>query len=203
MSKRYAPATERNREAILAVLQDCLPDQGTVLEIASGTGQHAVFFAEHLSLRHWLPTDLDPTNLASIAAWREEADAAAVFPPRHLDVRDPTWPIDSDLPAPITSIVNINMLHISPWSCCGALFAGAAEVLNQGAVVMLYGPFKLDGLHTAASNAAFDEQLRSQDPEWGVRDLEAVVDVATGQGFACQRVIEMPANNLSIVFEKG
>jgi len=203
MTKRYAPATERNREAILAVLQDCLPDQGTVLEIASGTGQHAVFFAEHLTPRHWLPTDLDPTNLASIAAWREEAESAAVLPPRHLDVRDPSWAVGADLPAPITAIVNINMLHISPWSCCGALFAGAAEVLNQGAVVMLYGPFKRDGLHTAASNAAFDEQLRLQDPEWGVRDLEAVVDVATGQGFACQRVIEMPANNLSVVFEKG
>ena len=203
MTKRYAPATERNREAILAVLQDCLPDQGTVLEIASGTGQHAVFFAEHLTRRHWLPTDLDPINLASIEAWREEADAANVLPPRQLDVREPAWAVDDDLPAPISAVANINMLHISPWSCCEALFTGAAEVLNQGAVVMLYGPFKRAGLYTAPSNAAFDEQLRSQDPEWGVRDLEAVVDAAMEQGFACQRVIEMPANNLSVVFEKG
>ena len=202
MSKRYAPATERNREAILAVLQDCLPDQGTVLEIASGTGQHAVFFSQHLTPRYWLPTDLDPTNLASIAAWREEADAANLLPPRQLDVRDPLWAVDDDLPAPVSATVNINMLHISPWSCCEALFSGAAEVLNQCAVVMLYGPFKRDGLHTALSNAAFDEQLQSQDPEWGVRDLEAVVDVAMQRGFACQRVIEMPANNLSVVFDK-
>jgi len=202
MTKRYAPATERNREAILAVLQDYLPDQGTVLEIASGTGQHAVFFAQHLASRYWLPTDLDATNLASINAWQEEADASNLLPPRQLDVRDFAWAIDGDLSAPVSAIVNINMLHISPWSCCGALFAGAAAILDQGAVVMLYGPFKRDGLHTAASNAAFDEQLRSQNAEWGVRDLEAVVDVAMGQGFACQKVIEMPANNLSVVFDK-
>ena len=202
MTKRYAPATERNREAILAVLQGCLPNQGTVLEIATGTGQHAVFFAPQLTPRYWLPTDMDPTNLASIAAWREEADAANLLLPRQLDVRDPAWLIDCDIPAPISAIVNINMLHISPWSCCQALFAGAAEILNQGAVAMLYGPFRRDGLQTSPSNAAFDEQLRSQDPRWGVRDLEAVVDVALQQGFACQNVIEMPANNLSVVFDK-
>jgi cyclopropane fatty-acyl-phospholipid synthase-like methyltransferase len=203
VTKRYAPATERNREAILAVLHNYLPDQGTVLEIASGTGQHAIFLAQHLTSCHWLPTDMDATNLASITAWREEADVANLLPPRQLDVRDSVWAVDCDLPAPVSAIVNINMLHISPWSCCEALFAGAAKVLNQGAVVMLYGPFKRDGLHTAPSNTVFDEQLRSQDPEWGVRDLKAVVDVAMEQEFACQRVIEMPANNLSVVFEKG
>ena len=202
MTKRYAPATERNREAILAVLQGCLPNQGTVLEIATGTGQHAVYFAPQLTPRYWLPTDLDPTNIASIAAWREEADTANLLLPRQLDVRDSAWLIDYDVPAPISAIVNINMLHISPWSCCEALFAGAAKVLNQFGVVMLYGPFKRDGLHTALSNAAFEEQLRSQDSAWGVRDLEAVVDVAVEQGFACQSVIEMPANNLSVVFDK-
>ena len=202
MTKRSAPATERNREAILSVLQDYLPNQGTVLEIASGTGQHAVFFAQQLTPRFWLPTDLDPTNIASIAAWRVEAGAANLLLPRQLDVRDPAWLIDCDLPAPISAIVNINMLHISPWSCCEALFAGAAEVLDQSGVVILYGPFKRDGLHTAPSNAAFDEQLRSQDSAWGVRDLKAVVDVAVEQGFARQNVIEMPANNLSVVFDK-
>ena len=202
MTKRSAPATERNREAILSILQNYLPNQGTVLEIASGTGQHAVFFAQQLTPRFWLPTDLDPTNMASIAAWREEADAANLLLPRQLDVRDSSWLIDCDLPAPISAIVNINMLHISPWSCCEALFAGAAEVLNQNGVVILYGPFKRDGLHTAPSNAAFDEQLRLQDSAWGVRDLKAVVDIAVEQGFACQNVIEMPANNLSVVFDK-
>ena len=202
MTKRSAPATERNREAILSVLQNYLPNQGTVLEIASGTGQHAIFFAQQLTSRFWLPTDLDPTNMASIAAWREEADVANLLLPCQLDVRDSSWLIGCDLPAPISAIVNINMLHISPWSCCEALFAGAAEVLNQSGVVILYGPFKRDGLHTAPSNAAFDEQLRSQDSAWGVRDLKAVVDIAVGQGFACQNVIEMPANNLSVVFDK-
>ena len=202
MTKRSAPATERNREAILSILQNYLPNQGTVLEIASGTGQHAVFFAQQLTPRFWLPTDLDPTNMASIAAWREEADVANLLLPRQLDVRDSSWLIDCDFPAPISAIVNINMLHISPWSCCEALFAGAAEVLNQSGVVILYGPFKRDGLHTAPSNAAFDEQLRSQDSAWGVRDLKAVVDIAVEQGFACQNVIEMPVNNLSVVFDK-
>ena len=203
MTKRYAPATERNREAILAVLRSSLPDQGSVLEIASGTGQHAFFFAPHLTTCYWLPTDRDVANLASIAAWREESDAENLLPPCLLDVRDSVWLIDSSLPEPVSAIVNINMLHISPWSCCRALFAGAAEVLTRGAVVMLYGPFKRDGLHTAPSNAAFDKQLRSRDPEWGVRDLEAVVDVAVEHGFACQSVIEMPANNLSVVFKRG
>ena len=165
MTKRYAPATERNREAILAVLHSHLPDQGAVLEIASGTGQHAVFFAQHLTPRYWLPTDMDAANLASIAVWREEADVANLLPPRQLDVRDPTWPIDSDLPAPITAIVNINMLHISPWSCCQALFAGATEILDHGAVVMLYGPYKRDGLHTAPPTrrltTSSDHRIRS------------------------------------------
>ena len=173
-----------------------------MLEIATGTGQHAVFFAPYLTQRYWLPTDMDPNNLASIAAWREEANTANLLLPRQLDVRDPAWLVDCDLPAPISAIVNINMLHISPWSCCKALFAGAAEVLNPFGVVMLYGPFKRDGLHTAPSNAAFDEQLRSQDSAWGVRDVEEVVAVAVEQGFACQSVIEMPANNLSVVFDK-
>ena len=203
MTKRYAPATERNRDAILAVLRDSLPDRGSVLEIASGTGQHA-FFLHSISPRATgSPTDRDVANLASIASWREESDAANLLPPCQLDVRDSVWPIDGSLPEPVSAIVNINMLHISPGPAAMHCSRAQLEVLNQGALVMLYGPFKRDGLHTAPSNAAFDEQLRSQDPEWGVRDLEAVVDVAVEQGFACQSVIEMPANNLSVVFERG
>ena len=202
MTKRYAPATERNREAILAVLQDYLPEQGTVLEIAAGTGQHAFFFAQHLEPRYWLPTDMDAMNLASIAGWREEAGAACLLPPRVLDVREPSWPTSIGLPAPVSAIVNINMLHISPWSCCEALFAGAAQILTPGSIVMLYGPFKRDGQQTAPSNVAFDEHLRSQDPDWGVRDLETVTDVAVDSGFACQKVIVMPANNLSVIFDR-
>ena len=202
MTKRYAPATERNREAILAVLQEHLPDKGTILEIASGTGQHAAFFSEQLTTHHWLPTDIDPINLASIESWRQEADAPGLLPPRELDVREPAWPIEDDLPAPIAAIVNINMLHISPWPCCEALFAGAAHILASGSAIILYGPFKRNGQHTAPSNASFDEQLRAQNPEWGVRDLESVTDVAAGHGFICHDIISMPANNLSLVFHR-
>ena len=115
-------------------------------------------------------------------------------------MRVSVWPIEDDLPAPIAAIVNINMLHISPWPCCEALFAGAAHILGSGAVIILYGPFKRDGQHTAPSNASFDEQLRAQNSEWGVRDLESVTDVAAGRGFVCRDIVSMPANNLSLVF---
>ena len=202
MTKRYAPATERNREAILAVLHEHLPDKGTILEIASGTGQHAAFFSHQLETHHWLPTDIDPINLASIESWRQEADSSGLLPARKLDVRDPAWPIENDLPVPIAAIVNINMLHISPWPCCEALFAGAAHILASGSAIIFYGPFKRDGQHTAPSNASFDEQLRAQNPEWGVRDLESVTDIAANHGFICRDIISMPANNLSLVFHR-
>ena len=145
MTKRYAPATERNREAILAVLHEHLPDKGTILEIASGTGQHAAFFSHQLQTHHWLPTDIDPINLASIESWRQEADSSGLLPARKLDVRDPAWPIENDLPVPIAAIVNINMLHISPWPCCEALFSGAARILGSDSVIILYGPLSVTG----------------------------------------------------------
>jgi len=179
MTKRYAPATERNREAILAVLHEHLPDKGTILEIASGTGQHAAFFSHQLETHHWLPTDIDPINLASIESWRQEAGASGLLSARELDVRDPAWPIENDLPAPIAAIVNINMLHISPWPCCEALFGGAARILDSDSA---------------------NGQLRAQNPEWGVRDLESVKDVAANHGFGCRDIITMPANNLALVF---
>ena len=201
MTKRYAPATERNREAILGVLRDRLPDEGTVLEISAGTGQHAVFFAPTLGARYWLPTDIDEISLASIASWREETAPVNLLPPQSLDVLDTVWPVETvELPAPISAVVNINMLHIAPWSCCEALFAGAARILKPGATMFLYGPFRREGQHSSASNASFDDQLRSQDPQWGVRDLEAVISVAVDHGFECREVVEMPANNLSVIF---
>lgn len=202
MTKRYAPATERNREAILAVLHEHLPDKGTILEIASGTGQHASFFSQQLKTHYWLPTDIDPINLASIESWRQEAGVPRLLPPRELDVRDPDWLIEGDLSAPISAIVNINMLHISPWPCCAALFGGAAHILDTGSAIILYGPFKRDGQHTARSNASFDEQLRAQNPEWGIRDLESVTDIAEIHGFVSRDIISMPANNLSLVFDR-
>ena len=200
MTKRYAPATERNRESILQVLRKTLPEHGTVLEIAAGTGQHSAFFSQHLEPRFWLPTDIGAANLASIDSWRAEVNSSNLLPPRELDVRDAVWPVENALPAPISAVVNINMVHISPWECCTALFSGAARLLPSHGVVVMYGPFKCEGQHTAASNARFDSQLRSENREWGVRDLEAVTDAASACGFERRAVIEMPANNLSLVY---
>lgn len=169
MTKRFAPATERNREPLLEVLKQHLPENGTVLEVAAGTGQHAAFFAPRLAPRWWLPTDLDEDNIASIAAWREEVDASNLLSPQTLDVLAPRWSVEASvLPEPISAIVNINMVHISPWSCCEALFDGAARIIKAHAPILIYGPFKRSGEHTAPSNAAFDQQLRAQDPQWGV-----------------------------------
>ena len=201
MTKRYAPATERNRNAILGVLQTYLPEYGTVLEVSSGTGQHAAFFAPRVAPRYWLPTDVEEASLASIVAWREESQAPNLLAPQHLNVLDARWSVEDEvLPEPLSAIVNINMVHIAPWRCCEGLFDGAKRLLNEQALVLMYGPFKREGEHTAPSNAAFDQQLRAQDARWGVRDLEAVIEVATARGFGCQAVIPMPANNLMVTF---
>lgn len=211
-ARRYAPATERNREPILAVLQRVLPPTGTVLEISSGTGEHAVFFAPRLAPRRWLPSDPDPAARQSIAAWRESMPADNLHAPLILDAADPLWPVESEnlrdsLPVldlqryPITALVNINMIHIAPWSACLGLLAGAGRVLPPEGILYLYGPYKQGGHHTASSNAAFDASLQAQHPQWGVRDLEAVVVAAEAQGLALVETIAMPANNLSVVFK--
>ena len=210
-ARRYAPATERNREPILAVLQQVLPPTGTVLEISSGTGEHAVFFAPRLAPRQWLPSDLDPGARASIAAWRAVAPASNLHAPIALDAAAPLWPVESenfrDLRSeldlqqhPITALVNINMIHISAWAACLGLLAGAGRLLPPGGILYLYGPYKQNGQHTSPSNAAFDDSLQAQNPEWGVRDLEAVVAAAQVQGLALVETIAMPANNFSVVF---
>ncbi|NEQ99839.1 MAG: DUF938 domain-containing protein [Cyanothece sp. SIO2G6] len=220
--RQYAPATERNRDYILAVLQEHLPPTGTILEIASGTGEHAIFFAPQLHPRRWLPTDIDPVALDSIAAWQEfvrsapDSDrlAACLYPPIALDVSAPAWSVETTpLPDPlqaagfavgtIGAIAAINMIHISPWSACEGLMAGAERLLPPGGVLYLYGPYKREGQHTAPSNAEFDQFLRSRDPAWGVRDLEAVIDLAAQHGLSQQAIVAMPANNLSVVFTKG
>ena len=204
MSKRYAPATELNRDPILDVLQTYLPNQGTVLEVSSGTGQHAAFFAPRLAPRYWLPTDVDEISLSSIQAWRETSQASNLLAPQRLDVLDARWLVeDAELPEPLSAIVNINMVHIAPWSCCAGLFDGAVRVLPAQTVLLMYGPFKQDGEHTSPSNAAFDQQLKAQDARWGVRDLETVIDVAKARGFGCQAVIPMPANNLMVSFTRA
>lgn len=212
-ARQYAPATERNREFILEVLLDVLPPTGTVLEISSGTGEHAVFFAPHLQPRKWIPSDPNLIAQASIAAWREYCPADNLYPPIALDVRDRIWAVEQDeLPKPlqntdfarnsIVAIVNINMIHISPWSACLGLMAGANRILPPGGILYLYGPFKQGGKHTAPSNAMFDESLQAQNPEWGVRDLDEVVAVAENQNLSLLKTVAMPANNLSVIFKK-
>lgn len=197
-ARRFAPATLRNRQPILAVLREVLPDTGTVLEVASGSGEHAVFFAEALPGLHWQPSDADPAARASIVAWTESLGLQNVCCPLALDAAAPDWPVEA-----ADALVCINMIHISPWASAEGLFAGAARLLPAGAPLVLYGPFKRGGAHTAPSNAEFDEGLKAQDPRWGVRDLETVADLAAANGFTLDRVVEMPANNLTVVFRKG
>jgi hypothetical protein len=212
-ARQYAPATQRNRGAILAILQQVLPPEGLVLEIAAGTGEHAVFFAPQLWPREWLPSDINPVALASITAWRQDFPSSNLHPPMALSAIDPRWTIEDpakqqqladngvDL-SRLNAIVNINMIHISPWAVCEGLIAGAGRLLPSGGILYLYGPFKRDGEHTSISNEDFDESLRAQNPEWGVRDLEAVVDLVTQQGLKLIEILPMPANNLSVVCQK-
>ena len=197
--RRYAPATERNREPILAILQQVLPPTGTILEISSGTGEHAVFMAPQLAPRYWLPSDPNPDARASIAAWQQFAQCDNIYPPLDLDASSSEWLVSSK--QPITAIVNINMIHIAPKAAYLGLLAGAKRVLPIDGILYLYGPFKQGGVHTAPSNAAFDASLQSQNPEWGIRDLEEIITVAHSYYLELQQVYPMPANNLSVVFK--
>ncbi len=204
--KSYAPATQRNREPILAVLSRVLPPKGTVLEISSGTGEHAVFFAPRLLPRYWLPSDPNPMARTSIQAWCEDSPADNLHSPLDIDVQKPLWGIEKQplltlQNNPITAIVNINMIHIAPWSACLGLMAGAKEILPSGGILYLYGPFKQNGQHTAPSNQDFDLSLRQRNSEWGIRDLDAVIEVAKKCNFTLQEVVSMPANNLSVIFK--
>lgn len=196
--RQWAPAAERNREPILDVLRDVLPACGTVLEIASGTGQHAAYFAAALRQLDWQPSDAEPAACASIAAWVAQAALPNLRAPLALDVGAWPWPLEA-----ADAIVCINMIHISPWASTLALFDGAARVLGDAGVLYLYGPYRRDGAHTAPSNAQFDAQLRNRNPAWGVRDLEAVVAAGRAAGFDLEAVVPMPANNLSVVFRKA
>jgi hypothetical protein len=202
--RQFAPATQRNREPILEVLQRILPNTGTILEIASGTGEHAVFFAPRLSGLKWLPTDINYLSLASISAWLNYSPSDNIYLPILLDVCANNWSIEQENQylSEITAIVSINMIHIAPWSACLGLMAGAGRILPQNGILYLYGPFKQGGEHTAPSNQAFDEMLKSQNSAWGVRDLDDVIAVAKMQNLQWQETIPMPANNLSVVFQK-
>jgi hypothetical protein len=203
VTKRYAPATERNKGPLLAVLQSQLPEQGVVLEIASGSGQHAAYFAPRLAPRLWLPTDVGAANLASISEWCAEVESEWLLPTQHLNVLDSVWAVEQQaLPEAVSALVNINMLHIAPWACCHGLFAGAKRILVDRGVVLIYGPFKQNGQHTAASNEAFDASLRGENTSWGIRDQESVTEVALEAGFECVETIPMPANNQALVFHR-
>jgi len=195
---RVSPSTARNRDPILAVLKPRLPASGDVLEVAAGAGEHAAYFAAALPGLHWRPTDPDPDALLSIAAWREQAGLPNLLPPLRLDASDPdAWPIErADV------VVNINMIHISPWAACEGLMRGAGRVLPPGGLLFLYGPYIEAGVPTAPSNLDFDASLKSRDPAWGLRHLDAVTALAAGCGLDLAERIAMPANNLSLVFRR-
>jgi SAM-dependent methyltransferase len=193
-----APAPERNKGPILDVLRRVLPRHGLVLEIASGTGQHVIHFAAGLPDLKWQPSDADAQARASIAAWRADANLPNVLPPLDLDVRCEPWPVQR-----ADALVCINMIHIAPWAAAERLLDGASRLLGPGAPLVLYGPYRRDSRHTAPSNEAFDADLRRRNPEWGVRDLEAVAALATRNGFAIEETVEMPANNLCVVLRRS
>lgn len=196
-ARRFSAAADRNRAPILAVLRRHLPASGLVLEIASGSGQHITHFAAALPALEWQPSDADPSAQASIRAWVAQEGTTNVREPIALDVRERPWPLTH-----ADAVVAINMIHISPWEATTALFGGASEVLSEGSPLLVYGPFRRDGAHTAPSNESFDRQLRSQDPAWGVRDLEAVAEAARAHGFRLADTVAMPANNFSVVFRR-
>lgn len=192
--KKHAPATLRNRGAIAECLRAVLPPAGLVLEVASGSGEHVAYFAEEFPVLDWQPSDPDTTALASIAAW--SAGLANVRAPMMLDAAAPDWPV-----ARADAILCINMVHIAPWEATTGLLAGAARLLRPGAPLILYGPYRRAGLPTAESNEAFDASLKSRDPRWGLREVEAVT--AAADGFALDQLIDMPANNLMLVYRRG
>jgi SAM-dependent methyltransferase len=198
-ARLHAPATLRNRAAIADVLAAWLPATGRVLEVASGTGEHAAYLARRFPDLVWQPSDPDAAHRRSIAAYRESEDLDNLLAPLDLDSTAGAWPLD----AAVAAVLCCNMIHIAPWAAAEGLFAGAARHLKATGGLYLYGPFKRGGQHTAPSNASFDAGLRAQNPAWGVRDLEAVAALAAANGFAAPLIEAMPANNLSLWFARS
>lgn len=195
--RQYAPSAARNREPILAVLRAILPVAGLALEVASGTGEHIVHFARGLPMLTWQPSDPSDAARRSIAAWIAGEGLDNLHPPLALDAAGESWPIDH-----AAALVCINMVHISPWAATEGLMRGAGRILDDGAPLCLYGPFRQSGRQTVPSNVAFDADLRARDPRWGLRDLDEVAACAALHGLALDCVIDMPANNLAVVFRK-
>jgi SAM-dependent methyltransferase len=198
--RMFSPAFARNSTPILAVLQRVLPVRGLVLEIGCGTGEHAIHFAGAMPNLSWQPSDPDPPSRASTAAWIEFSGLTNVLPPLDIDVCATAW--REGLPAQFDAIVSLNMVHIAPWAASLGLFAGAEALLRRGGVLFLYGAFMRDGVHNAPSNAAFDATLKARNPAWGVRDIADLERVGKASGLDLRETIEMPANNMSLVFIK-
>ncbi len=197
-AKQHAPATLRNRIAIAELLKDWLPERGHVLEIASGSGEHIIYFASLFPDLIWQPSDPDAAGQRSIAAWTGEAHMTNVEPPIALDARAGHWEV-----ARTDAILCINMVHISPWAATEGLFAGAERLLVAGAPLILYGPYTEADVETAPSNLSFDASLKARDPDWGLRDLAEVTALAAHHGFAAPERRIMPANNLMLRFVRG
>lgn len=201
-----AAAFHRNHRPIWAVLERFLAGRtGDVLEAGSGTGQHVVHFAGHAPAITWWPTDLNAAHLRSIEAWRAHAGLPNIRPPLRLDLSDPEWCSQlqrSGGPANLLAVFCANVIHIAPWRVAEGLFAGAARGLRSDGWLFLYGPFKRDGRHTALSNAVFDTSLRERDPEWGVRDIADLEKLAAGGGLALAEIVDMPANNMILIFQR-
>lgn len=199
--RMFSPSAARNSAPILAVLERVLPAKGVVLEIGCGTGEHAVCFAEAMPGLTWLPSDPDADSRASTAGWIRFRELGNVLAPLDLDVCSTVWGVEQA--APFDAVVSINMVHIAPWEATLGLFAGAGRVLGAGGLLFLYGPFMRNGVHTAASNAAFDESLKARNPSWGLRDIADLERLAGAARLSLRETIEMPANNMSLVFSRG
>jgi hypothetical protein len=197
-ARRSAPAALRNREPIAEVLAEWLPANGLVLEIASGTGEHAVYFAERFPALDWQPSDVHPDALSSIEAWREESGLANVRPPLVIDAASPDWPIGR-----ADALLSINMVHISPWESALGLLDGAARLLPQGAPLILYGPWLKDDVATALSNLEFDAQLKQRDRRWGLRRVEDFAAAAEDRGLGLLETRAMPANNMMLLLRRS
>lgn len=195
--RRSAPAVARNVEHIIAVLEDWLPAEGTVLELASGTGEHAVAFARHFPRLDWQPSDANPDALRSIGAWREAHPSDNLAVPIALDARNREWPVNR-----VDAILSINMVHISPWAAALGLLDGAARLLAVGSPLILYGPWVERGVETAQSNLAFDADLRERDPEWGLREVETFATAGAERGLTLEDRRAMPANNLMLLLRR-
>ena len=196
--RHFSPSAARNSGPIRLVLERVLPKSGIALEIGSGTGEHVACFAKALPGRLWQPSDPDPASRASIAAWIASEGLANIHAPVAIDTRQAIWGVEDD--APFAAVVSLNMIHIAPWESALGLLAGVGRLLGPDGVFYLYGPFMRGGEHTAPSNAAFDAALKRRDPRWGVRDIDDLIGEAAPHGLGLREVIEMPANNLSLVF---